>query len=341
MDLIYIRNTNGVYDNGILHNYEVDFEVSTDTENGNNDFELKMTLPDDPADLLWVENEVSSYIFYEGTEYGGEITGSEIDTDDRTITYKGYTWRGTMLGYIIEPPAGQDYKTVTGNFATIINALPLNPLMTVQATTYGITSSYSFERYVNMFKGVADLLAQYTADSLVLAISFEQTQSQYTGVASVNIEPVRDLSDLVEVSQDYGDHVKLKITKDFTTPHRLICLGSGELHERQVVNLYADDDWNVSTTPIAGAYPTEVYDYNGSEDLEADGRKKFAEYIANHQQIDVDITDLDVRLGDIIAGKDNLTGETVQAEISSIVYKCADFGTYQNETYEYKTKVRV
>lgn len=341
MELIYIKNTNGVYDNGLLHNYEIDFDITTDRENPTNDFELKMALPDSVDDLLWVENETSSLIFIEGTEYGGEIMGSVIDIAENTVTYTGRTWRGTFSEYIIEPPAGQDYLVVTGNLADIISDLPLYPLMQVASTTYSLSTQYQFNRYITVFEGLEGLVSSYTDTSLRLTISFEQTEGQYTGTATATLEPVRDLSDWIEVSQDYSDHVQLKITKDGTTPRRLICLGRGELKDRQVVNLYADEEWNVSTTPISGAYPVEVYDYSSSDALEADGRKKFAEYIANHEQIDVNISDLDVRLGDIISAKDNLTGETVQAEITNIVYKCTDYGDYQTESYDYKTKVRI
>ena len=340
MDLIYIKYSNGVFDNGLLHNYEVDFDITSDLENVTNDFELKMTLPDDKQDLLWVENETATLIFYEGTEYGGEIMGSVINIEENTVTYTGRTWRGTLEEFIIEPPAGRDYLTVTGNLADIINALPLYPLMEVAETDYAITSSYSFDRYITMFEGVTNLLT-YCDSALRLSISFEQANGQYTGMATASIAPTRDLTDLIEVSQDYSDKVQLKITKDGTTPRHLICLGRGELAQREVLHLYADDDWNVTTTPIQGAYPVEVYDYSSSEDLLADGRKKFLELIHNHEQIEVNINDLDVRLGDIIAAKDNVTGETVTAEITSIIYKCTDYGNHQTDSYEYKTKVRV
>lgn len=339
MDLIYIRNRNGTYDSGYLHHYEVDFDVTSDLENTTNDFELKMPLPKDANDLYWLENQISSFIYVEGTEYGGEILGSTIDLEGNTVSYTGRTWRGTLDQYVIEPPAGQDYRIVSGNLATILNDLPKNDKLTYAPTLYTI-GSFQFDRYIKVFEGATKLLSACDND-LRLVFSFEQTANQYTGVITAEIAPKRDLTDLVEVSQDYNDKVQLKITHDSQTPRHLICLGQGELHARQVVHLYADEDWNVSTTPIAGSYPVEIYDYSSSTSLEADGRKKFAEYIGNHEQIDVSIDDLDVQLGDIIAAKDNITGETVTAEITKIVYKCTDYGTYQQESYEYQTKVRI
>lgn len=339
MDLIYIRSTNGNYDNGYLQNYEADFDVSSDPEYMTNDFTLKMPLPETPEGLLFAENKTAAFIFVEGTEYGGEISGSEIDLETNTITYTGRTWRGTLDQWIIEPPDGQDYLTVSGNLATIMRTLPMHQDMVIADTAYSI-GSYQFDRYCTTFDGVTKLLA--AADpSLRLEVVYEQTEGAYAGEITASIVPTRDLSSLVEVSQDYNNNVQLRITRDGNTPKHLICLGQGELKDREVVHLYADDNWDVSTTPITGACPTVVYDYSSSEDLEADGRKKFSEYIGNHEQIDVSISDLDVRLGDVISARDHLTGENVQAEITKIIYHCEDNGTYQRERYEYKTKVRI
>ena len=116
-------------------------------------------------------------------------------------------------------------------------------------------------------------------------------------------------------------------------------LGSGELHEREVIHLYADEDWNVTQTPIVGAYPVETYDISSSDDLLADGTKHFLELIHNHEQIEVNINNLDIQLSDIIAGKDVLTNETVSAEITTIVWRVENYGDYQTELFEYKTRV--
>ena len=47
-----------------------------------------------------------------------------------------------------------------------------------------------------------------------------------------------------------------------------------------------------------------------------------------------------MKLSDIVAAKDQLTGETVTAEITKIVWRCDNYGNYQEESYEYNTKVR-
>lgn len=336
MDLIYVKtDQNGVQTSGYLSNYEASFDVTTDLDFVTNKFELTMILPETKDGLLWAENEIGSIVYVEGTEFGGEISGSVLNIAENTITYTGRTWRGTLNQWIIEPPTGQDYRTVSGNLATSIRTLPIGPYITVKDTTYS-GNSYSFERYCTTFKGVSNLLTAARSD---LRMVIEWESSGYGGTANLSIAPARDLRSIVEVSQDYNNNIQLQITRDGDTPKELICLGSGELKDREVVKLYADDDWNISTTPIAGAYPVEVYDFSSSENLLADGQKHYLELIHNHEQIEVSINDLDIRLSDIIGAKDVLTGEFVSAEITSIVWRCNNYGDYQEEDFEYRTRV--
>lgn len=336
MDLIYVKtDQDGVQTSGFLSNYEASFDVSTDLDFVTNNFELTMILPETKDDLLWAENEISSIVYVEGTEYGGEISGSVINIAENTITYTGRTWRGTLDQQIIEPPAGQDYRIVSGNLAESLRTLPLGPYVTIADTSYS-GNQYQFERYATTFKGASNLLTAAQSD---LRMVLEWEPDGYGGEAVLSITPARDLRSVVEVSQDYNNNIQLKITRDGDTPKELICLGSGELKDREVIKLYADDEWNISQTAIAGAYPVEVYDFSSSEDLLGDGVKHYKELIHNHEQIEVSINDLDIRLSDIIGAKDVLTGEFVSAEITSIVWRCTNYGDYQEEDFEYRTRV--
>lgn len=339
MDLMYIRQKGSQFDSGILNNYKLDLDISTDIEYVTNDFELQMNIPDSTDELLYIENEVSTIIYAEGTEYGGEITGYKIDVGEGIIKYTGHTWRGMLAEWIIEPPAGQDYRKVSGNLANSIRTLPLPSYIEVADTRY-TGNQYQFDRYCTTFAGITKLLQAADPD-LRIAIEFNQDDGAYSGKATLTIVPVRDMTGMVEVSQDYNDKIQLQMTRDGSTPKHLICLGQGELHEREVIHLYADDNWNVSRTAIAGAHPVETYDFSSSENLLADGQKHYKELISNHTQIDVQITDLEVKLGDIISARNHLIEEDIQAEITKIIWHCEDFGDYQKESYEYKTKVRI
>ena len=338
MDLIYIKTTDAGTESGFLKNCEVSFDVTTDVDYATNLFELSMSLPEDRSDLLWMEDGVQTIIFAEGTEFGGEVSGYTIDLDEGTVKYTGRTWRGTLSQWIIEPPAGEDYRVVSGNLKVIMDSLPMSDYIEVEQTEYSV-GTFQFNRYVNVFEGMTSLMGAVAAN-LRAGIEFHE-DGNGSGKAVLTFRPARDLTDLVEVSQDYDSRVQLKITVDGDTPRELICLGQGELHEREVIRLYADDDWNISTTAIQGAYPVETYDYSSSTDLLNDGMKHYRELIGNHRQIDLQVGDFDVRLSDIVAGKDVFTGEKVTAEVTSIIYRCIDYGGHKEETYEYKTKVRV
>lgn len=336
MELIYVRTDgDGVQTSGFLSHFQGAFEVSTDLDYVTNDFEIIMELPETKDGLLWAENEISCFVYVEGTEYGGEILGSEISIADNTIKYTGRTWRGCLAQWIIEPPAGQDYLIVSGNLAESLRLLPMGPYITVADTDYS-GGTYQFNRYITTFEGATNLLTD-AQSNLRMAFSFES--DGYGGEAVLNIVEARDRRDEIEVSQDYNDRIQLTIVRDGNTPRHLICLGSGELHEREVIHLYADEDWNVTQTPIVGAYPVETYDISSSDDLLADGTKHFLELIHNHEQIEVNINNLDIQLSDIIAGKDVLTNETVSAEITTIVWRVENYGDYQTELFEYKTRV--
>ena len=337
MDLMYIRDSNGIMDSGYLKHFEADFDVTTDLDYVTNDFEIKMSLPSSDEELFFSENKIKTIVYVEGTEYGGEITGSIIDTDEKTITYTGRTWRGTLSQWIIEPPAGQDYRVVSGNLATILRQLPLSSYIDVADTAY-TTGTFQFDRYITTFEGVTKLLAHADA-SLRIGIEFHEGD-EYTGTATISIQPTRDATGMIEVSQDYNDNIKLRIQRDHNTPKHLICLGQGELRDREVIHLYADEDWNIVQTAIPGAYPTEIYDFSSTTALLSDGMKRYKELIDGHELIDVAIKDLDIRLGDIISARDRLTNENVTAEITNIIWRCTDYGDHKTEEYEYKTKVR-
>lgn len=337
MDLMYIRDSNGIMDSGYLKHFEADFDITTDLDYVTNDFEIKMSLPSSDEELFFSENKIKTIVYVEGTEYGGEITGSIIDTDEKTITYTGRTWRGTLSQWIIEPPAGQDYRVVSGNLATILRQLPLSSYLDVADTAY-TTGTFQFDRYITSFEGITKLLTHADA-SLRIGIEFHEGD-EYTGVATITIQPTRDATGMIEVSQDYNDNIKLRIQRDHNTPKHLICLGQGELKNREVIHLYADENWNIVQTAIPGAYPTEIYDFSSTTALLSDGMKRYKELIDGHELIDVAIKDLDIRLGDIISARDRLTNENVTAEITNIIWRCTDYGDHKTEEYEYKTKVR-
>lgn len=337
MELMYIRTHGEDVEEGYLRRYEADFDITSDVENPTNDFEVMMAMPTSVDELLYKENEISTILYVDGTEFGGIISGYDIDVGAGTITYTGYTWRGLLSLYIIEPPTGQDYRIVTSgtNLATAISALPIHPIISIQDTALTASRQFQYNRYITVHEGVSNMLRNSNANYR-LKFAYDEK----SGKVLLSVGSATDRTNLIEISQDYDDKVKLSITHDGSTPRHLICLGEGELKDRRIQHLYADENWNIGTTAISGAYPVDTYDYSGSNDLLTDGKKHFRELIDQHTKIEVKVDGIDLNLSDIIAARELLTGEYVTAEITKIVWKCTDMGTYQTESFDYSTAIK-
>lgn len=287
-----------------------------DIEMGNeNDFELSVPY------TAWDGNYVfEKRIYVPDTEYGGIIRETESVTGDDVIYVRGYTWRGMMTKKIIEPAAGQDYRTVSGELNSIIKSLaePAFPgLFYASETDTGITVSYQFERYCTLLDG---LQAMLESKGYKLQIRYLQTQT--SGFVEIGAVPVENYGDSIEISQDG----RLNFTsQDYRRGvNHLICLGKGDLKDRVVVHLYAQPDGSVTQVPYYTGIDeiAEVYDYNnaGEDDLIENGTKQlkdrmnYKKLTANANEMD----DIDIDIGDIISGRDYITGIQMQ---QPIIYK--------------------
>lgn len=90
MDLIYTNPDRE--DLGVLFDYEFDLAFGSDENN----FECKIQMENHCM-------EPGSYLYIEGTEYGGIVDSIAVDTEQKTVTYSGRTWHGILAGNIVEP----------------------------------------------------------------------------------------------------------------------------------------------------------------------------------------------------------------------------------------------
>lgn len=171
----------------------------------------------------------------------------------------------------------------------------------------GITSgNFSFDRYVSVLDGLSKLCA---SKNCRLQISYVQGENSTAGHCEVSAVPVIDYSDQIELSQD--SRVDFTITETGNNVNHLICLGDGELENRTVLHLYLGSDGQIGKTQYYTGIDeiAETYEYTSSEDLEADSIKHFEDLIAGTDfSMDVQSLGIDVQLGDIIGGRDYITG---------------------------------
>ena len=278
-----------------------------------NDFELAVHDSD-------VRLEAGAFVYVDGTEYGGiiDLTGGSLESNVPTVTYEGRTWHGLLASRVIQPPSGQDYRTVSGDatdcIQQVIDHIGLSGVMTTSpARASGLTvSSYKFDRYTDAYTGIRKMLEScggklhMAYDSGMLRLS-AMPVATYGGVDS----------DLIDYSYD----------RDWHPVNHLICLGTGEGRDRTVVHLYADGNGEVSQTQsITGLDEVQaVYDYSNADrdELLEKGREKL-EALQAQGGVDVRIHDgLDLDIGDIVASHDRLSGIDVTAQVTKKIVKLA------------------
>lgn len=288
--------------------------------NETRDFELK--IPAGAWDLQLFAD--GNRIFVTDEEFGGIIGGKKTDTSDGTIVLKGRSWRGILSKKIIEPPAGEDYKIVSGELnyilRTLIAAAGLGKLIAVPEESTGVTvTSFQFDRYITLLEGIDKLLA---SKDYRLQIDYIR-QELAPGYVQMQAVPVTDYSDQVELSQNNRLQFTFEETKNGV--NHLICLGKGELKDRVVLHLYIQKDGTVGTTKYYTGLQevVEVYDFSSaeSEELTEKGTEKLLE-LANQKRFTMDITktDINMQIGDIIGGRDYITGMSIKKPIINKIY---------------------
>lgn len=172
----------------------------------------------------------------DGTEYGGMVTVRNTDG-----SVEGPTWHGMLSRRILQPDAGKDYLTVSGNAATILNTLfkriGLDSLFTADASTVTI-GGWQFDRYTDAYTGVTKML---TANNAKLRLTW------LDGHVHAIAKPVDHYGDTID-----SDLLVFQASLDSQPVNHLIGLGQGDLHERVVVHWYADSNGKVQ--PIQDAH---------------------------------------------------------------------------------------
>lgn len=303
MELIY-ADTIGV-EIGFLTDFSLDLDIG-DT----NDFEIAMIANEKIMDFGWK-------IYANSTEYGGIISKIDVDTAPNKIAYSGQTWRGILSNYIISPPSGDDYKIVSGNVSTIISGLisdfEIGSLYSVAASEIAVTN-YQFDRYCTLLSGVEKMLK---------SVGYRLNISCQNGAVTLTPTPIHDYSDELEYSQD--SNINFRIQDNQNGVNHLVCLGQGDLRDRQVLNLYLLADGTIGTTQYYTGLSerADVFDFPAVEsldELEKFGRERFA-LLLNSQKMEMTIGDIAVELGDIVGGRERITGIYMKKPITQKIIK--------------------
>lgn len=321
MDLIYTNPA--LIDQGVLNAYELDLSFGVDESENNFEIIIGKTEP-------MIED--GALIYVDGTEYGGIVGGLKSDSNNETRTHFGRTWHGVLNSKIIEPDPGADYLIVSGDahdvLTMLIERFNLSELFTVSPGASGITiNAFQFDRYVKGYDGIRKMLSKHGAK---LKIRWE------TRLVVLQVLPIVDFAN----SPVDGDEATLTVERYGDKVNHLICLGSGDLAERQVLHLYVDQFGRIGNTKYYTglAEIVDTYDYgnvDSIEQLRSEGIKHFEE-IRNVDSVTVTAYEgsgLEYDVGDIIGGTDTTTGNTASAVVAQKIVKINNGAV----SIEYKT----
>ena len=277
----------------------------------------------------WRSEYTFGNVFYvRNTEYGGIIGEVDTNTAEDTISLLGMTWRGMLDKKIICPPTGSDYKTVSGELNLILNDLVAEHFddyfVVLQVDTGVSVTNYQFDRYCTLLAGINKMLKSV---GYRLKIRYMQQERGQPGYVELSAVPIVDYSEQIELSQDSQLNFTFKNCRNGV--NHLICLGKGELQDRQVIDLYVQEDGNIGTEPYYTGVQeiAATYEDTSSEtdELEEKGRDKLQELMNSTSfSMDVETLNMDVAIGDIIGGRDYLTGLYAKKPIAKKIYKVED-----------------
>ena len=237
------------------------------------------------------------------------------DTDAQEVTYTGRTWHGLLNSKIIEPDAGAGYLVLTGEANALLGALilrlGLGDLFTASGEDSGLTiTGYKMNRYIAAYDGIRKMLR---TENGKLRFTFAD------GKVVLSAHPRGDYTQDGDLDSDLVD---LKVKRHYHPVNHLICLGRGELADREVIHLYVDADGKISKTQTFTGMDerAEVYDNSNAEsleDLENGGIDKLKELaLADEVEASLDEGGAQYEVQDIVGATDNITGLTATAEIT-------------------------
>lgn len=316
MDLIYTDPS--LQDVGVLKGFELDIDLA-----GSMDFELKT----DPSNAVMA---VGSYWYAQDTEYGGRVDRIKVDTSSRELIYGGRSWRGMLESKVVSPPDGKEHRVLSGPWReavqSLIDACDLSELFVADDAALDL-DDWQVGRYVTLLAALTAIL-----DSRKHRIRLTWTG----GKVHIGAVAVRDLTDTVQYETD--DKVHLVVEDNQGGVNHLICLGQGEGVKREVVHLYTTATGSI--TELQQTYTgldeiVQTYENANAttrEKLKSEGFERL-KGLRSGQTFSASVEDYDVQIGDIVGGKESVTGIQVAEKVTNIIFK---IDTEGQTSIEYK-----
>lgn len=292
---------------------DLDIEFGTSTGSANN-FVMNTATIDD----------LNPYGFYiPDSEIGGIFEYFDSNTEWNYKKLMGWSWRGLMSKSIILPPSGSDYYTVSNTEAnTCIATLLENVLggfFEVSTEDSGLTiDSYQFPLYCNTLDGIEKMLEHFNYRLKIYAEKSAAGQP-----VKVYVEAVA--STTVDGTFNEDNRIPMEFIINNMGINHLICAGQGELQNRLKVDLYINQNGEVSTTQYYTGFQERIgfYDYGSAEseqDLIDGGTDELLAQASSKTLSMKSPTDYSLNIGDKVHGVFP-DGTEITSPIVNCIYK--------------------
>ena len=309
LDLIYANSRKE--DIGVMKDFTLDLAYGSDENN----FECKINEVNHCCDEDY-------FLYVEGTEYGGIIDEIAVDTDADEVTYSGRTWHGILNSKILCPDSGADYLICNGDanavLSNLIDRMALNSLFKASASKSSIViDNYKMNRYIKGYDGIIKMLKSVGAK---LKIKVKN------GFVELSAEPIFDYSQNDKFDTDL---IALNLKKKHNRVNHIICLGKGELKDREVIHIYADIIGYISEKQVFKGLNEVVAVYENTnattEELRQGGIDMIKEAWAT-DELDFDFLDdaESYDIGDIVGVTEYVTMTEVVKEITKKIVTIKD-----------------
>lgn len=319
-------------DLGVLQDFEMDLAFGA----SENNFECRI-----PSTMHCCD--AGYYLYIEGTEYGGTIDAIEVVSETSEVIYSGRTWHGIIGSKVIMPlqsgevsTADVTIKDVDGNGTSyvdrylvisgkanaciqfIVDRLGLSSLFKASDADSVSIENYQFHRFTDGYSGIVKML-----DSVGLRLQVEykdemvmlSAQEQYNYATDAEFDP---------------DLISMQLKKKIKSVNHLVCLGSGELENRTVIHLYADEKGEISQTQTQFGLQeyTAVYDYSAVEsddELLKQGTEQLKSlWVPDEMVVNLDDASDLYFVGDKVGASDDATGVSATARIRKKIVTIRD-----------------
>lgn len=254
-------------------------------------------------------------------EWGGVIQGFEKNSTEQTTTITGLTWRGWMAQKIVRPSDGNDYYIISGTdfLGAILSTMGEQNIwwgyQKWDEIDYPTSFSYQCPRYCTLLEAIEGFCSAYGFTFYIYATTTQDGTAVRFGVRPVKEVETKNINYIVKKENGING---------------LICLGQGELKDREVkcLSLHPNNGkiyrtgsrlywWGERTRASvyenAGATGEELYTY---------GEQRFKELLGGET---VTINSLDYEgeqlfIGDTLTQYDETLGEWITATIGNKIY---------------------